>query len=541
MANMSFGVNILPKSNNTYTLGNSDYKWNIFANTINGVNLSALLLPTVTTSDNGKILRVTEGAWAIGDDLKLGETSSTAYRGDKGAEAYAAAVTNVDDTPTENSTDLVTSGGVYTALEEKIDRHYNTTDVFMPVEFNGFTGVGGSSIWTDGTNIYYSHGLDQYVFDKATLTWYQKEWNGLDNFEGYHIWTDGENIYYNVYGKEYVLDKSTSTWNTKVWGGLSNFQGCEIWTDGENIYYSSYSYQYVLDKALSAWNVKSWNGLIPSFGSEIWTDGDNIYYSYESDHYVLDKSTSTWSIKTWTGLTEVYGGDVWTDGENIYWDGYSEAEDCTIQYVLDKSTSTWNIKSWDGFTDFWGSCIWTDGDNIYFSDEEIGNYKLGNNPQILFGTDGEFNVSPYTSLPGLLPSVTSSDNNKILKVANGIWSVGTISVPVMTGATSNTDGTAGLIPAPTTADTEKFFRGDGTWQDGGRPMVILSYGSSTWNDFIEAYNNNVIVYTRASSNSNPASGSQTRMAFMAYVNNAATPTEVEFQYYRSVSSHSATQ
>jgi hypothetical protein len=31
------------------------------------------------------------------------------------------------------------------------------------------------------------------------------------------------------------------------------------------------------------------------------------------------------------------------------------------------------------------------------------------------------------------------------------------------------------------------------------------------------------------------------MAFMAYVNNASSPTEVEFQYYRSVSSHSATQ
>ena len=72
-------------------------------------------------------------------------------------------------------------------------------------------------------------------------------------------------------------------------------------------------------------------------------------------------------------------------------------------------------------------------------------------------------------------------------------------------------------------------------------MVILSYGNSTWNDFINAYTNNKIVYCRASSNSNPATGSQTRLAFMAYVNNATSPTEVEFQYYRSVSSHSASQ
>ena len=70
---------------------------------------------------------------------------------------------------------------------------------------------------------------------------------------------------------------------------------------------------------------------------------------------------------------------------------------------------------------------------------------------------------------------------------------------------------------------------------------ILSYGNSTWDDFMNVYKNNAVVYCRASSNSNPASGSQTRLAFMAYVNNAENPTEVEFQYYRSVNTHSDTQ
>lgn len=72
-------------------------------------------------------------------------------------------------------------------------------------------------------------------------------------------------------------------------------------------------------------------------------------------------------------------------------------------------------------------------------------------------------------------------------------------------------------------------------------MTILSYGHSTWADFIAAYNANKVVYCRASSNTNPATGSQTRLAFMAYVNDNASPTNVEFQYYRSVNSHSATQ
>ena len=33
----------------------------------------------------------------------------------------------------------------------------------------------------------------------------------------------------------------------------------------------------------------------------------------------------------------------------------------------------------------------------------------------------------------------------------------------MTGATESTDGKAGLVPAPSTSDTKKFLRGDGTW------------------------------------------------------------------------------
>lgn len=100
---------------------------------------------------------------------------------------------------------------------------------------------------------------------------------------------------------------------------------------------------------------------------------------------------------------------------------------------------------------------------------------------------------------------------------------------------------SGDISVATTSDIPtktSDLTNDSGFIDG---LVILSYGNSNWNDFITAYNKNKVVYCRASSNSNPASGSQTRLAFMAYVNNATSPTEVEFQYYRSVSSHSDSQ
>lgn len=80
-----------------------------------------------------------------------------------------------------------------------------------------------------------------------------------------------------------------------------------------------------------------------------------------------------------------------------------------------------------------------------------------------------------------------------------------------------------------------------SWNNKLDNLVVLSYGTSTWADFENAYNKNAVIYCKASSNSNPATGNQGRMAFMAYVNNPATPTEVEFQYYRSMSSHTASQ
>lgn len=71
-------------------------------------------------------------------------------------------------------------------------------------------------------------------------------------------------------------------------------------------------------------------------------------------------------------------------------------------------------------------------------------------------------------------------------------------------------------------------------------MFLAAYGKSTYAEVLDAYKNNRIVYCRAGTGSNPATGNQLRMAFLAYVNNEATPTEFEFQYYRSMSSHSDT-
>ena len=113
---------------------------------------------------------------------------------------------------------------------------------------------------------------------------------------------------------------------------------------------------------------------------------------------------------------------------------------------------------------------------------------------------------------------------------------------VMTGATSGAAGAKGLVPAPAAGDQDKYLKGDGTWAAASGGLVEMSYGeSNAWAKFIAAYQAGEIVYCRASSNSNPASGTQGRKAFMAYVNDATSPTEVEFQYVRSVSTKTSSQ
>lgn len=155
------------------------------------------------------------------------------------------------------------------------------------------------------------------------------------------------------------------------------------------------------------------------------------------------------------------------------------------------------------------------------------------------GSLSTFVPSGSTAAAGLVPAPSTTAGTTAFLCEDGTWKVPVdTTYSVFTGATTSVAGTAGLVPAPATTDTYKVLSGDGTWKDR---IIILSYGSTTWADALAAYQCSAIVYCRASSNANPATGSQTRMAFLAYVNDATNPTELEFQYYRSVSTHKSTQ
>lgn len=197
----------------------------------------------------------------------------------------------------------------------------------------------------------------------------------------------------------------------------------------------------------------------------------------------------------------------------------------------------------------------------------LGGIKVGSNLSISSGVLSANDMTGATSgadgAAGYVPQPLIADENKYLK-GDGTWDTppnttytagSNINIDAnneisatdttysnFTGATSSVAGANGLVPAPAAGDQDKALHGDGTWKDTTAKLVEMSYGeSNAWAKFIAAYQAGSIVYCRASSNANPATGSQTRKAFMAYVNDATNPTSVEFQYVRSVSSKTSSQ
>ena len=119
-----------------------------------------------------------------------------------------------------------------------------------------------------------------------------------------------------------------------------------------------------------------------------------------------------------------------------------------------------------------------------------------------------------------------------------------VTLPTDGGGTATFYDVSQTDAAAADVKTGKVFvssTGSITVGTGDFNLFIAAYGKSTYAEVLEAYQANKIVYCRASSSSNPASGNQLRMAFLAYVNSEATPTEFEFQYYRSIQTHSNTQ
>ena len=714
MANMNFGVNILPKANNTYSLGNSDYKWNLYTNSINGTTISNLVLPTVSSTDNGKILKVDNGAWTVGaapsglpsvsstDNGKMLQVSNGAWA----AVTYTAPVTSVNG-----------NTGAVTTTDEKVKQTdingaNNGKGILLA---SGLLSNGNSStssvystnklIWNDSSAALYIYNSNKSQYSLLTssqivLTDSSTGYSGtlqtdnitearrykLPNTAGTIALTsdipDVSSFYTKpsggipatdlaetyltshqdisglapkaspVFTGSISLDRAPGTIGTNSFavgsstsatGQNAHAEGESTLAQGNNSHAEGYSsdalavcshaegydttaggnHSHAEGNSTSASGLYSHaEGLQTTVNSNTGAAGHAEGYSTVVDaNYAHAEGQSTIAAGTashaegqggtvtYNGTsyasgargtadhvegyqcltlsaqpgnhaegysTKATGGAAHTEGNNTvasgnashaegnattasvanaHAEGYSTTASGHASHAegAASTASGGQAHAEGGGTTASGSNSHSEGNGTianHASQHAFGAYNVADTSEALATANGN-----YIEIVGNGTANNARSNARALDWDGNERLMGQIYVgcnadstggtqltpPVgMTGATSSTAGTAGYVPAPSAGDNTKFLRGDGTWGDGGMPMVILSYGNSTWDDFEAAYNNNVIVYTRASSNSNPATGSQTRMAFMAYVNNSTTPTEVEFQYYRSMSSHSAT-
>lgn len=179
--------------------------------------------------------------------------------------------------------------GKYTLCYKSDDASYwfiNANGEWQQVQIAPAFEISGYNVWTDGTYTYYDTSIYHYIltFNGTTLAAQSITWN-LPIYGGSNIWSDGENIYYSDgQSAQYVLDPTTLTWSTKTWNGTLPPFGIYadgIWSDGENIYYSLGNTQLILDVSTSTWSTKTWLGLLSSQltpnATSIWTDGENIW------------------------------------------------------------------------------------------------------------------------------------------------------------------------------------------------------------------------------------------------------------------------
>lgn len=83
-----------------------------------------------------------------------------------------------------------------------------------------------------------------------------------------------------------------------------------------------------------------------------------------------------------------------------------------------------------------------------------------------------------TALNAKQNTLTAGSN---ITISDGTISATDTTYSAFSGATSQAAGSAGLVPAPTTSDADKYLKGDGTWASGVQltSNLVTSVSSSS--------------------------------------------------------------
>lgn len=269
--------------------------------------------------------------------------------------------------------------------------------------------ITGKYVWhtADGTTYYSkwdysSKKLIQYKFDRSRniwLDWHGGDTAGASGLDGSSLWSDGIDVFYTSLGKTYKFEYD-AIWSEVPSNSLID-TGKDVWSDGNNIYYSGVKYDdttlfpsehvnYILEKTeIDGVMNYNWTPIdvsddnYPSNGRYIWKNGSDIYFSsadrIEARTYKLDRITNTWKKVEMRGT--LFGGwksvsftnipanfdtkYIWSDNKNVYYSNNN------IQLQIDDISKKFIPISWQGeLTSFDGDKIWGNDYHIYYSNND---------------------------------------------------------------------------------------------------------------------------------------------------------------------------
>ena len=129
--------------------------------------------------------------------------------------------------------------------------------------------------------------------------------------------------------------------------------------------------------------------------------------------------------------------------------------------------------------------------------DALGLVKIGTNITVNSGVISIANGS--TSAKGVvqLSDSVSSTSTTLAATANAVKTAYDKATTVYVGATSSAAGTAGIVPAATSAQKDYFLRGDGTWAGAGSSSYVFASSDETYEDYLGVFldqSNNVLAY-----------------------------------------------
>ena len=593
MAYMTFGVNLLPKNDgNTYSLGNSSQKWKIYVDSINDVSD---LHFTDTTYSAGTGLSLSGATFSNSGVTGIKGNAENSYRtGQVNLTASnIGAITKNEVGNTQQLFRPTAMNGVNdVTIQSLINDARANRLAFLPADqiIIEKTTDGGVT-WVDAG---ISDAVKAGLFSEKRSPIYIPQIDGQINILcGLRITITG--MKYNVPDNTPETEKY-NYWNSNYVNSTERY--CQL----KNIYFwvstATNTLSVKVERATGA-SSTNWVSCFSkdNYGMNGWSGNDFI--SFDQNYFGGNKSQTDryWNYRITlmsrgpqgsetlnnTSITDVQSvleirgyGDGWWIKSNEYmasdhmytWDynknvtfpakinGYTlaAASEKGVDTTITAGSTSTNLPTSAAVAAFVEGKGYTTNIGTITGITMNGASK-GTSGIIDLGTviTQHQDISGKADLASTVTNISYDSTNRKIKKTIGSTTSDVLEFSAGSNITLTPSSGKLTIAATDTTYSNETAASNGTdlslvttgekynWNNKGEKMVILSYGSSTWQDFLNAYNNNIVVYCRASSNSNPASGSQTRMAFMAYVNNATSPTKVEFQYYRSVATHSATQ